>query len=643
MGTPVANSMTEIYTMMKYLQNSRLEELGMKHFDCWAANFGETVTTYEVRPAGTDYRMKTRFAKFNNLPELMSIFKECADIKTSDQLNLDVPECEAQTIVAKPTASQIEIVKSLAERADRVQSGGVDSREDNMLCISGDGRKCGLDQRLINPLLPDEPGTKVNLCVENVFNIWQETKDERLTQLIFCDMGVPKKAASAKAVSESEEVSVNDEAIEETGTISIYDDIREKLVAKGVPRSEIAFIHEAKNETEKSEMFAKVRSGDIRVLIGSTAKMGCGTNVQTKLVASHDLDAPWRPADMTQRLERMVRQGNQNKKVRLFRYVTEKTFDSYLFQTLENKQKFIGQVMTSKSPARSCADVDAAALSYSEIKALCAGNPLIKEKMTLENEIAELKMIKSSYDNQHYLLQDNVLKRYPAQIESVQNRITDIESDLLYLKDKPDILDDKGRKILDITIDGKKYTDREAAGAALNETITKCAVGNPDTMTEIGEYKGFRLSVSYDSMFQKFTGELMREVPHKFDFGTSPTGNVTRIENVISSLEANLDSLDTRLRELNVMLADGKEEMNKPFPQSAELHDKMERLEEIEHLLTAEKEEKTTSDSKSPKEKAVSAPESKEKPLFSRAIQKEFSDKAKSADIKQPENEKNAI
>lgn len=642
-GTPVANSMTEIYTMMKYLQNSRLEELGMKHFDCWAANFGETVTAYEVRPAGTDYCMKTRFAKFNNLPELMSIFKECADIKTSDQLNLDVPECEAQTIVAKPTASQIEIVKSLAERADRVQSGGVDSREDNMLCITGDGRKCGLDQRLINPLLPDEPGTKVNLCVENVFNIWQETKDERLTQLIFCDMGVPKKASSAKAISESEEVSVNNEAIEETGTISIYDDIREKLVAKGVPRSEVAFIHEAKNETEKAEMFAKVRSGDIRVLIGSTAKMGCGTNVQTKLVASHDLDAPWRPADMTQRLGRMVRQGNQNKKVRLFRYVTEKTFDSYLFQTLENKQKFIGQIMTSKSPARSCADVDASALSYSEIKALCAGNPLIKEKMTLENEIAELKMIKSSYDNQHYLLQDNVLKRYPAQIESVQNRITGIESDLLYLKDKPDILDDKGRKILDITIDGKKYTDREAAGAALNETITKCAVGNPDTMTEIGEYKGFRLSVSYDSMFQKFTGELMREVPHKFDFGTSPTGNVTRIENVISSLEANLDSLDTRLRELNVMLADGKEEMNKPFPQSAELHDKMERLEEIEHLLTAEKEEKTTSDSKSPKEKAVSAPESKEKPLFSRAIQKDFADKAKNADVKQPENDKGAI
>ncbi|MCM1362018.1 MAG: DEAD/DEAH box helicase family protein, partial [Clostridiales bacterium] len=637
-GTPVANSMTEIYTMMKYLQNSRLEELGMKHFDCWAANFGETVTAYEVRPAGTDYRMKTRFAKFNNLPELMSIFKECADIKTSDQLNLDVPECEAQTIVSKPTASQIEIVKSLAERADRVQSGGVDSREDNMLCITGDGRKCGLDQRLINPLLPDEPGTKVNLCVENVFNIWQETKDERLTQLIFCDMGVPKKASSAKAVSESEEVSVNNEAIEETGTISIYDDIREKLVAKGVPRSEVAFIHEAKNETEKAEMFAKVRSGDIRVLIGSTAKMGCGTNVQTKLVASHDLDAPWRPADMTQRLGRMVRQGNQNKKVRLFRYVTEKTFDSYLFQTLENKQKFIGQIMTSKSPARSCADVDASALSYSEIKALCAGNPLIKEKMTLENEIAELKMIKSSYDNQHYLLQDNVLKRYPAQIESVQNRITGIESDLLYLKDKPDILDDKGRKILDITIDGKKYTDREAAGAALNETITKCAVGNPDTMTEIGEYKGFRLSVSYDSMFQKFTGELMREVPHKFDFGTSPTGNITRIENVISSLESELDSLDTRLRELNVMLADGKEEMNKPFPQAVELRDKMERLEEIEHLLTAEKEEKNT-----PNEKTVSAPESKEKPLFSRAIQKEFSDKAKSADIKQPENEKNAI
>ena len=345
-------------------------------------------------------------------------------ILTNEKYNLDTPECVKETIVAKPTKIQCDIVEKLAERADRIQNGAVDSSVDNMLCVTNDGRKCGLDQRLINPMLPDEPGTKVNLCVENVFNIWNDTKENRLTQLIFCDMGVPNIKADKAKSDPDEAEKANDEAIEEVGKISIYDDIREKLVEKGVPREEVAFIHEAKNEAAKAEMFAKVRNGDIRVLIGSTAKMGCGTNVQTKLVALHDLDAPWRPADMEQRRGRMVRQGNENEKVNLFRYVTEKTFDSYLFQTLENKQKFIGQIMTSKSPARNCADVDAAALSYSEVKALCAGNPLIKEKMTLENEIAELKMIKSSYDNQHYQLQDNVLKKYPVELEKVTRNMS---------------------------------------------------------------------------------------------------------------------------------------------------------------------------------------------------------------------------
>ena len=627
-GTPVANSMTEIYTMQKYLQSDRLEELGLKHFDCWAANFGETVTAYEVRPAGNDYRMKTRFAKFNNIPELMSLFKEVADIKTSDQLNLDVPECETQTIVAKPTKIQTDIVASLAERADKIQSGSVDSSVDNMLCVTNDGRKCGLDQRLINPLLPDEPGTKVNLCVENVFNIWNETKEGRSTQLIFCDMGVPNIKADPVKTDPEDEEKVNDDAIEEVGKISIYDDIREKLVAKGVPREEIAFIHEAKNETAKAEMFAKVRRGDIRVLIGSTAKMGCGTNVQTKLVASHDLDAPWRPADMEQRRGRMVRQGNENKKVHLFRYVTEKTFDSYLFQTLENKQKFIGQIMTSKSPARNCADVDANALSYSEVKALCAGNPLIKEKMTLENEIAELKMIKSSYDNQHYQLQDNVLKKYPVELEATTKRIEYIKEDIKYLEGVPDRLNEEGKKILDIKIGGVNYTEREKAGDALLAAMRDKCTPNAEKMETLAEYKGFKISISFNSWQQQYVAELKREnQPYRINLGTSLGGNITRIENAISGLPQNLDNLIAREAELKTLISEGEIEMNKPFPQAAELHDKMERLAQIE--IELQPPEKVTDKDAKESDKQT-AENTQDKPIFSRSIQRDFAEKAKS-------------
>ena len=636
-GTPVANSMTEIYTMQKYLQSDRLEELGLKHFDCWASNFGETVSAYEVRPAGNEYRMKTRFSKFNNIPELMSLFKEVADIKTADQLNLDVPECETQTIVAKPTKMQLEIVDSLAERADKIQSGGVDSSLDNMLCVTNDGRKCGLDQRLINPLLPDEPGTKVNLCVENVFNIWNDTKENRSTQLIFCDMGVPNiKAEPQKADADDEKV--NDDAIEEVGKISIYDDIREKLVAKGIPREEVAFIHEAKNEAAKAEMFAKVRRGEIRVLIGSTAKMGCGTNVQTKLIASHDLDAPWRPADMEQRRGRMVRQGNENKKVHLFRYVTEKTFDSYLFQTLENKQKFIGQIMTSKSPARNCADVDAAALSYSEVKALCAGNPLIKEKMTLENEIAELKMIKSSYDNQHYQLQDNVLKKYPVQLEAVQKRIDGIRNDIKYVESVPDKLDEDGKKILNIKINGVSYSDREKAGEALMNAVTKVCVGNEGSMKPIAEYKGFTISAAFDKMNSQFVAELKHDIqPYRITFGTSSTGNITRIENAVSGLSRELEKSTAREIELNNLIADGKAEMNKPFPQAVELHDKIERLAQIEIELQPKKADKEISDKNAPEHS-----DERSEARFSREIQKEYADKAQSnAPDKAPNKENN--
>lgn len=636
-GTPVANSMTEIYTMQKYLQSDRLEELGLKHFDCWASNFGETVTAYEVRPAGTDYRMKTRFAKFNNIPELMALFKEVADIKTSDQLNLDTPECVKETIVAKPTKIQCDIVEKLAERADRIQNGAVDSSVDNMLCVTNDGRKCGLDQRLINPMLPDEPGTKVNLCVENVFNIWNDTKENRLTQLIFCDMGVPNIKADKAKSDPDEAEKANDEAIEEVGKISIYDDIREKLVEKGVPREEVAFIHEAKNEAAKAEMFAKVRNGDIRVLIGSTAKMGCGTNVQTKLVALHDLDAPWRPADMEQRRGRMVRQGNENEKVNLFRYVTEKTFDSYLFQTLENKQKFIGQIMTSKSPARNCADVDAAALSYSEVKALCAGNPLIKEKMTLENEIAELKMVKSSYDNQHYQLQDNVLKKYPIELEKVTRNISWIKDDIQFLEKHPDKFDSDGKKILDIKIGDSSYTDRESAGKALTEVITKNSIGNPGTMFKVGEYKGFAIRTSFNSFLNQYNAELKREnATYTFNLGTSASGNITRIENAISGLSKVLSDATMRESELKTLISDGKIEMNKPFPQAAELHDKQERLAQIE-LELQPKEKGSEKDIDSSNSKSVS--DSSSKALFSRSVQRDFAEKAGNIKSDAPEKE----
>lgn len=636
-GTPVANSMTEIYTMQKYLQSDRLEELGLKHFDCWASNFGETVTAYEVRPAGTDYRMKTRFAKFNNIPELIALFKEVADIKTSDQLNLDTPECVKETIVAKPTKIQCDIVEKLAERADRIQNGAVDSSVDNMLCVTNDGRKCGLDQRLINPMLPDEPGTKVNLCVENVFNIWNDTKENRLTQLIFCDMGVPNIKADKAKSDPDEAEKANDEAIEEVGKISIYDDIREKLVEKGVPREEVAFIHEAKNEAAKAEMFAKVRNGDIRVLIGSTAKMGCGTNVQTKLVALHDLDAPWRPADMEQRRGRMVRQGNENEKVNLFRYVTEKTFDSYLFQTLENKQKFIGQIMTSKSPARNCADVDAAALSYSEVKALCAGNPLIKEKMTLENEIAELKMIKSSYDNQHYQLQDNVLKKYPIELEKVTRNISWIKDDIQFLEKHPDKFDSDGKKILDIKIGDTSYTDRESAGKALTEVITKNSIGNPGTMFKVGEYKGFAIRTSFNSFLNQYNAELKREnATYTFNLGTSASGNITRIENAISGLSKVLSDATMRESELKTLISDGKIEMNKPFPQAAELHDKQERLAQIE-LELQPKEKGSEKDIDSSNSKSVS--DSSSKALFSRSVQRDFAEKAGNIKSDAPEKE----
>jgi hypothetical protein len=470
-GTPISNSMTELYTVMRYLQSELLREKRLQHFDAWAATFGETVTDSELAPEGGCYRPRTRFARFFNLPELMTMFKECADIKTADTLNLPTPEVEFINVVAEPTEHQKEMIKELSERAKLVRDRRVDSTEDNMLRITGDGRKIGLDQRLMNPLLPDEENTKVNMCVNNIFGIWEETSPDKLTQILFCDFSTPKS----------------------DGTFNLYDDIREKLISKGVPKEEIAFIHDADSEEKKKELFAKARKGQVRVLLGSTAKMGSGTNIQDKLIALHDLDCPWRPSDLSQRLGRIKRQGNKNEKVKVFRYTTLSTFDAYLYQTIEAKQRYISQIMTSKSPVRSCEDIDEQTLSYAEIKALCAGNPLIKEKMDLDVSVAKLKSMKVNHSNEQYRLEDNVLKYFPESIRLVENRIAGFEKDCEHLKNK---VMPEGSKMIPITVMGTEYSDKTEAGTALIEACKKLKA--KETL-DIGEYRGFAMSVSYDS------------------------------------------------------------------------------------------------------------------------------------------------
>lgn len=567
-GTPVSNSMTEIYSMMKYLQADMLDKTGLKHFDAWASSFGETVTATELAPEGTGYRAKTRFAKFFNLPELMSMFKECADIKTADMLDLKTPECTIHNVVAKPTEIQSELVQSLSERAKIVHNRDVDPSVDNMLKITTDGRKIGLDQRLIDPLLPDEPGTKVNLCVDNVHKIWEDTKADRLTQLVFCDFSTPKA----------------------DGSFNLYDDIREKLVARGVPKNEVAFIHEAKTDIQKDDLFAKVRSGEIRVLMGSTSKMGAGTNVQDKLVASHDLDCPWKPSDMEQRRGRMVRQGNDNEKVQLFRYVTEATFDAYLFQTLENKQKFIGQIMTSKAPARSCEDVDEAALSYAEVKALCAGNPLIKEKMDLDVEVTKLKMIKSNFTNQQYALEDNVLKSFPKEIAFYKEAINGFEKDIQTVKANP--ITDK-EKLPPMVIDGKTYTEKEEAGKALLNARTLVSVEKKSEPVKIGSYRGFDMFVSLQTIgfSPVFRLDLKGEKTHSVELGSDVYGNLTRLNNALDGMDKPLEQMKNKLADVQEQLAFAKEEIGKPFPQEAELQQKLERLSELDVLISIDKED----------------------------------------------------
>ena len=555
-GTPVSNSMTELYTVMRYLQYSTLQQKKLTHFDCWASTFGETTTAIELAPEGTGYRAKTRFAKFFNLPELMSMFKEVADIKTSDQLHLPVPEAKFETVVAKPSEIQKEMVQELSKRAAEIHSGAVDASVDNMLCVTNDGRKIGLDVRLMNPMLPDDPNSKLNVCVQNVLKIWEDGKDQKLTQLLFCDLSTPK----------------ND------GNFNVYDDIRKKLIAAGVPENEIEFIHNADTEAKKAALFSKVRSGDVRVLLGSTAKMGAGTNVQSRLVAVHHLDVGWKPSDMTQRNGRIIRQGNMNKEVKVFNYVTEGTFDSYLFQTLENKQRFISQIMTSKSPVRSCEDVDEQALSYAEIKALCAGNPLIKEKMDLDVQVAKLKVLKADHQSQKFRLQDKLLTKFPADIQETNAYIAGVKADAQLADAHP-----QGKEeFCGMTIKGVAYDEKKTAGERL---VLACSELPNAEEKVIGSYRGFELSLRFDTFRSEYQALLKGQRKYTVPLGTDPLGNIIRLDNSLNNFPERINSAENELATLHQQQAAAQIEVEKPFPQEEELAEKSARLAELNAQL----------------------------------------------------------
>ena len=560
-GTPVSNSMTELYTMQRYLQYGTLEKMGLIHFDAWASTFGETVTAIELAPEGTGYRARTRFAKFFNLPELMAMFKEVADIKTADQLHLPVPNAHYETMAVKPSVYQEEMVEALSERASKVHSGAVDPKEDNMLRITSDGRKLGLDQRLMNPLLPDEPGSKVNACMENILRIYKEGDAQKLTQLVFCDLSTPHG----------------------DGSFNVYDDIRDKLVASGIPKEEIQFIHDADTEIKKKDLFAKVRSGQVRILFGSTQKLGAGTNVQDRLIALHDLDAPWRPGDLEQRAGRIVRQGNMNPDVHIYRYVTEKSFDSYLWQTIENKQRFISQIMSSKSPVRACDDVDETALSYAEIKALCAGDPRIKEKMDLDIEVAKLRLMKADYQSNQFKLEDQILKQYPEEIRQAQEWAKGYRADMALLEAHP--LPKDG--FVGMAIKGKRITDKEAAGKMLLEA---CRLSPHDM--ELGEYRGMKMTVDYDSYRQEVKLVLRGEMSHTVTMGTDVYGNLTRIENALANMPQKLEKAEERIAELERQTEQAKAELGKPFAQEKALEAKAARLAELNAALNIDEKRK---------------------------------------------------
>ncbi len=555
-GTPVSNSMTELYTVMRYLQYSTLQQKKLTHFDCWASTFGETTTAIELAPEGTGYRARTRFAKFFNLPELMSMFKEVADIKTSDQLHLPVPEAKFETVVAKPSEIQKEMVQELSKRAADIHSGIVDASVDNMLCVTNDGRKIGLDVRLMNPMLPDDPNSKLNVCVQNVLKIWEEGKDQKLTQLLFCDLSTPK----------------ND------GNFNVYEDIRKKLIAAGVPENEIEFIHNADTEAKKAALFSKVRSGDVRVLLGSTAKIGAGTNVQSRLVAVHHLDVGWKPSDMTQRNGRIIRQGNMNKEVKVFNYVTEGTFDSYLFQTLENKQRFISQIMTSKSPVRSCEDVDEQALSYAEIKALCAGNPLIKEKMDLDVQVAKLKVLKADHQSQKFRLQDKLLTKFPADIQETNAHIAGLKADAQLAAAHPQVQEG----FCGMTIKGVTYDEKKTAGERL---VLACSELPNAEEKVIGSYRGFELSLRFDAFRTEYQALLKGQRKYTVPLGTDPLGNIIRLDNALNNFPERINSAENELATLHQQQAAAQIEVEKPFPQEEELAEKSARLAELNAQL----------------------------------------------------------
>ena len=584
-GTPVSNSMTELFTMMRYLQHDLLQQKGLAHFDCWASTFGETTTAIELAPEGTGYRARTRFAKFYNLPELMSMFKIAADIKTADQLHLPRPEAVYHTEVSQPTAIQKEMVQMLSERAAKVHSGTVDPSNDNMLKITSDGRKLGLDQRIINPDLPDDPSSKVNRCVDNIFRIWQDGQAGKLTQLVFCDLSTPKIAAAKRAEKPSGgaldnpelhalETQLASDGITSDAPFSVYDDIRSKLVALGIPREQIAYIHEANTEVRKKELFAKVRSGQVRVLMGSTFKMGAGMNVQDRLVALHDLDCPWRPGDLEQRGGRIIRQGNRNKEVHIYRYVTEGTFDAYLWQTIENKQKFISQIMTSKSPVRSCEDIDETALSYAEIKALCAGDERIKEKMDLDVDVARLKLMRANHQSQQYRLEDNLLRKFPEQTDEAKNMIAGLESDMQTLAAHPHPEDG----FAGMEVKGDNLTDKDNAGAALLEACKEVKDLEP---VSVGSYRGFQMALTLENFGQDYILTLKGQMSHRVELGKDARGNLVRIDNALNAISERVTSQKAYLDNLYAQVKEAKAALGKPFPQEEELRKKSARLAEL--------------------------------------------------------------
>lgn len=555
-GTPVSNSMAELYTMQRYLQYGELERLGLSHFDCWASTFGETVTALELAPEGTGYRQKTRFSRFYNLPELMSMFKQVADVQTADTLALPTPKVHLRNVAVQPSPVQRELVAGLAERAEAVRAGSVPAEKDNMLLITNDGRKIALDQRLADPALPDFEGSKVNACCENVLRIWRDGAEERLTQLVFCDLSTPKG----------------------DGSFNVYDDLRRKLVARGVPEGEVAFIHDTDTEAKKLALFGKVNAGAVRILMGSTQKMGAGTNVQRRLAAIHDLDCPWRPADLQQRLGRIERQGNMNAEVEAYRYVTEGTFDAYLYQLVEGKQRFIAQVMTSKSPVRTAADVDEAALSYAELKALATGNPLVKERMGLDVEVSRLRMLKADHLAQKYALEDKAAKDYPQRMASLSARLESLEADAAKARANPP----PTKEAFSMEVRGTAFRERAAAGEAV--------LAARGEMTEtgampLGSYRGFSLELTFDRMSAAFEMRIVGEAEHKCELGGDAAGAVTRLDNAIAKMGAEADECRARLEEARRQMEAARTEATKPFPHEGELKEKSARLAELDALL----------------------------------------------------------